>query len=329
MPVIVNSKAQHPFLPSLGDFSAIDIERARHQDIRPLEIAIINLMADKRATERQLAEWLGNTTLQINLTFATTDDYVRGIRNGRVSYNTPSDHIKKFYNAFSDIKDLKFDGLIVTGTNALEPVVEDELIWPDVKQILEWSTTNVFSSLFLCWGAKAALKYFHDVNSVKEEQKIFGLFEHRIVSDKTGLLFGFPDSFSVPISRWKNPLKEEILQSPDLEIVAESEVVGPNVLVESKRYEKNDHPYPHRIYVLNHPEYDTETLKQEYDRDCLINPEAPLPKNYFPNNDPTQPPRNTWRHTAHLYTNWIKTVYEAVPHDLAHIPQPLGWKAAS
>lgn len=324
MPVIVNAKAQHPFLPSLGDLNAIDIERAKHQDIRPLEIAIINLMADKRATERQLAEWLGNTTLQVNLTFVATDDYVQGIRNGRTSYNTPSDHIKKFYNGFRDIKDLKFDGLIVTGVNALQPTVEDEIIWPDVQEILDWSTQHVFSSLFLCWGAKAALKHFHGVNSIKGERKTFGLFDHFIRSDKTGLLFGFPDVFPVPVSRWKNPCKAEILQHPSLEIVAESDDSGPNLLVESKVYDKGAKLYPHRVYVLHHPEYETTTLKQEYDRDRLINPDTPLPQGYFQNDDPTELPRNTWRHTAHLYTNWIKAVYEATPYNLSTVPSPFG-----
>ena len=324
MPVIVNATAQHPFLPSLGDLTAIDSERARHQDIRPLEIAIINLMADKRATERQLAEWLGNTTLQVSLTFIATDDYVRGIRNGRTSYNTPPDHIKKFYNAFSDIRDLKFDGLIVTGVNALQPTVQDEIIWPDVQKILDWSEAHVLSSLFLCWGAKAALKHFHDVNSVRGIRKTFGLFDHQIRSDRTGLLFGFPDTFPVPVSRWKNPVREEILRHPQLEILAESDETGPNLLVEAKPYNQGQSLYPHRVYVLNHPEYDTATLKQEYDRDRLINPETALPQYYFPDNDPAKAPRNSWRYTAHLYTNWIKAVYEATPYNIAAIPDPFG-----
>ena len=174
MPVIINSAAIHPFLPSLGTPLAIESARAEHQDIRPLEIAIINLMADKQTTERQLALWLGNTSLQVKLTFATTDTYFRDVNAGRETKNTPAEHIRKFYSAWSEIKDRKFDGFIVTGVNALKERVSDEDIWPEVQQILRWTETNVLSSLFLCWGAKAALKHFHDVESNKAGRSCSG-----------------------------------------------------------------------------------------------------------------------------------------------------------
>ncbi len=157
MPVIIHSKEIHPFLPSLGSPLAIDRARAERQDIRPLEIAIINLMADKISTERQLALWLGNTMLQVNLTFVATDSYLRAVAAGRHTKNTPADHIHKFYSAFSDISDKKFDGFIVTGVNALKDRVEQETFWPEVTDILQWTKTNAFSCLFLFWGAKAAL----------------------------------------------------------------------------------------------------------------------------------------------------------------------------
>src|SRR5262249_12800802 len=153
------------------------------------EIAIINLMADKITTERQLALWLGNTTLQVQLSFVATDSYVEGVAAGRKTRNTPAEHIRKFYSAFSDVKQRKFDGLVVTGVNALKDRVEQEDFWPEVVDVLRWSTRNAFSSCFLCWGAKAALKFFHDVDSHKGRQKLFGLFEHKLVSDRTGLLF--------------------------------------------------------------------------------------------------------------------------------------------
>ena len=155
MPVIIQQEV-HPFLPSLGSPLAIDLSRAEQQDIRPLEIAIINLMADKISTERQLALWLGNTMLQVNLTFVATDLYVRSVAAGRHTMNTPGDHIRKFYSAFRDISDKKFDGFIVTGVAALKDRVEQETFWPEVSDILEWTTTHTFSCLFLCWGAKAA-----------------------------------------------------------------------------------------------------------------------------------------------------------------------------
>jgi homoserine O-succinyltransferase/O-acetyltransferase len=321
MPVIINSEEIHPFLPSLGSPLAIEQWRAERQDIRPLDIAIINLMADKRSTERQLALWLGNTMLQVKLTFVATDEYVRGVRDGRDTKNTPADHIRKFYSAWSAIRERKFDGLIVTGVNALKPRVSDETIWPDVQQILDWSDANVFSSLFLCWGAKAALKHFHNIESDKGEHKTFGLFNHRIVSDKTDILFGFPDEFPAPVSRWKNPRSEEIRKTPALEIVAESDESGPNMLVESAPYDDGRLFYARRLYVLNHPEYETDTLKAEYLRDRDGPNPLPPPLHYFPDNDPARPPINTWRHTAHIYTNWVKTIYEATPYNVGNVPK--------
>jgi homoserine O-succinyltransferase len=320
MPVIVNSEEIHPFLPTLGSPVAIERSRAERQDIRPIEIAIINLMADKRSTERQLAMWLGNTMLQVHLTFATTDGYVRDIQAGRESKNTPADHIRKFYKGWSEIKDQKFDGLIVTGVNALKPRVSDEDIWPEVTQILDWSKTNVLSSLFLCWGAKAALKHFHDIESIKGEQKLFGLFDHRIMSDRTGILFGFPDIFPVPVSRWKSPRREDIAKCAALEIVADSVESGPNILTEPVTEQGVPMPFPRRVYILNHPEYDTETLGNEYRRDSTQNSATPLPLHYFQNGDATLSPLNTWRHTAHIYTNWVKAIYEATPYDINRIP---------
>ena len=322
MPVIINSQEIHPFLPSLGSPLAIERMRAEHQDIRPLEIAIINLMADKISTERQLALWLGNTMLQVHLSFVATDSYVEGVAAGRKTLNTPAEHIRKFYSAFSEIRRRKFDGLIVTGVNALKPRVEQEDFWPEVVDVLKWSTTHAFSSLFLCWGAKAALKFFHDVDSHKGEQKLFGLFEHRLISDRTGLLFGFPDVFPVPVSRWKSPRREDVLKVPALEIVADSEESGPNMLVELEPLNGGGALFPRRAYVLNHPEYETETLGAEYRRDSSADPKYPLPRHYFPDDDPSRAAPNLWRHTAYIYTNWIKAVYEATPYNIDDIPNP-------
>jgi homoserine O-succinyltransferase len=320
MPVIINSQEIHPFLPSLGSPLAIERSRAEHQDIRPLEIAIINLMADKLTTERQLALWLGNTMLQVSLTFVATDSYVRGVAAGRHTRNTPADHIRKFYSPFSEVSHKKFDGFIVTGVNALRDRVEQEAFWPEVADILQWTTQHAFSSLFLCWGAKAALKFFHNVNSYKGKRKLFGLFEHRLVSDRTGLLFGFPDIFPVPVSRWKTPRREDIQKTPALEIVADSKEAGPNMLVESEPFDGG--LFPRRVYILNHPEYETDTLGLEYHRDRASDPSWPLPRHYFPGDDPSRAAPNLWRHTAHIYTNWVKAVYESTPYNIDAIPNP-------
>ena len=282
MPVIINSQEIHPFLPSLGSGLAIDRRLAERQDIRPLQIAIINLMADKISTERQLALWLGNTMLQVNLSFVATDFYVRGLAAGRRTRNTPADHIRKFYSPFADISDKKFDGFIVTGVNALKDRVEQETFWPEVADILQWTTTNAFSCLFLCWGAKAALKFFHDIDSHKGKQKLFGLFEHRLISDKTGLLFGFPDIFPTPVSRWKSPRREDIQKVAALEIVADSEEGGPNMLVESEPLDDDSALFPRRVYILNHPEYETDTLGVEYHRDFGDRPGLAAAEALFP-----------------------------------------------
>jgi homoserine O-succinyltransferase len=318
MPVIISSEEIHPFLPSLGSFQAIAPERAAHQDIRPLQIAILNLMADKVATERQLALWLGHTPLQVQLTFVGTDRYVNDTRAGREGKNTPSEHVRKFYSAFSEVKDRKFDGLIVTGVNALQPRVTDEAFWDDVAEVFRWSETNAFSSLFLCWGAKAALKHFHDIESVRGEDKTWGLFEHRRVSDKTDLLFGFPDRFSMPVSRWKSPDAKAIAACKALEVVAASEEVGANVIVEPALFEGTKF-YPRRVYVLSHPEYETDTLNREYLRDHEVNPA--VPRHYFTDDKPKADLVNSWRHTGFLYTNWVNAVYDATPYALEDIPE--------
>jgi len=323
MPVLINSQEIHPFLPSLGSPLAIDRKLAEHQDIRPLEIAIINLMADKITTERQLALWLGNTMLQVSLSFVATDSYLRGVEVGRHARNTPADHIRKFYSPFSDIRHKKFDGFVVTGVNALKDRVEQESFWPEVADILEWTTTNTLSCLFLCWGAKAALKFFHDIDSHKGDRKLFGLFEHRLVSDKTGLLFGFPDLFPAPVSRWKSPRREDILAVRALEIVADSDEAGPNMIVESVPLDKSGAVFPRRVYILNHPEYETDTLGAEYHRDSAKDPSYPLPRHYFPDDDPSRPAPNLWRHTAYIYTNWVKAVYESTPYDIRDVPKLL------
>ncbi len=321
MPVIVTAQDIHPFLPSLGDPAAIAQQRALKQDIRPLQILILNLMADKQATERQLAHWLGHTPLQVQLTFAATDSYMNAVRNGRETKNTDSDHLHKFYRAWSEIKDAKFDGLIVTGINALEPRVDMESFWPEVQSILEWSRTHVFSSLFLCWGAKAALKHFHNIDSLKGEKKTWGLFEHRLLSDKTGVAFGLPDRFMVPVSRWKNPDEKAIMTNTQLEVIAHSVESGPNVITEPEVV--GERFFPRRLYVLNHPEYDTDTLKNEYVRDAKGQKDAPRPAHYFPDDDPMDAPLNQWRHTGFLYTNWISLVYAFTPYEIEKVPQSM------
>jgi homoserine O-succinyltransferase len=319
MPVIVKSDAVHPFLPSLGSPHAIDMERARQQDIRPLELLLVNLMADKQTTERQLAQWLGHTPLQVHLTFAATDSYMDAISKGRKSKNTSTEHITDFYQSWSSLKHRKFDGLIITGVNALQPRVEQEVFWPEVEEVLRWSETHVLSSLFLCWGAKAALKYFHDIDSVPGKTKIFGVYDHERLADSTGIAFGLPDRFPAPVSRWKSPDPQAVADCDRLEVVAYAPEVGPNIMVEPVQAQTGTGRFPVRLYILNHPEYDADTLEKEYTRDASGNPDQPVPQHYFPNDDPSQQPLNLWRHVGFIYANWIMIIYEATPYDINQI----------
>lgn len=324
MPVIVNAAEPHPFLPSLTDLEAIEAERAQHQDIRPLQIAMINLMADKIAQERQLARWLGNSVLQVQLTFAATNEYMDRVNEGYQSRHTPSEHIRKFYKPFRDIKSEKFDGLIITGVNALEPDITKEAIWPHVKEILEWSETNVLSTLFLCWAGQAAMKHFYGIERKRQPRKTYGVFDHELMGDKTGVLHGFPDIIAMPVSRWNEIDIEDVRQNPALEVSAYSPQAGLSIVTEPVAYDNGHHNYPRRIFIFSHPEYDTDTLKTEYLRDAANDPEYPPPYNYFPNGDINHAPYNKWRLTGHIYTNWISTLYKASPYDLAQVPYAFG-----
>ena len=299
MPVIINSAAIHPFLPSLGTPLAIESARAEHQDIRPLEIAIINLMADKQTTERQLALWLGNTILQVKLTFATTDSYFRDVNAGRETKNTPAEHIRKFYSAWSEIKDRKFDGFIVHRRQRAEGTGERRgHLARGAADPATGPSTNVLSSLFLCWGAKAALKHFHDVESIQGQAEIVrpvraspGVGQDRPAVRlprrvlRPGLALEKPAARRHPEARGK------------LEIVADSEESGPNIMVESGPYDRGRFKYPRRVYILNHPEYDTETLGRRIQARRRGQRLAwPLPLHYL--SEATIPARRRAQHLA-------------------------------
>lgn len=320
MPIVINSNEVHPFLPSLGDPAGIAEENARHQDIRPLEIAILNLMADKQTTERQLAQWLGHTPLQIRLTFVSTDSYVYGVHAGRKTKTTSAEHINKFYSAWSDVKDRKFDGLLVTGVNLLKANVTHEAIWPEITKIFDWSRTNVFSSMFICWAGFAALRYFHNIECHNGENKKLGVFDHQILSDRTELLFGLPDRFPVPVGRWQCLHNNDLQKHSSLDIVSESLDGDPFLVAETKASNDGFKHFPHRVYMFNHPEYETNSIKKEYFRDLDAYPNLPIPPNYFPGNDLTKEPINNWRHTAIIYPNWIKSLYDSTPYDMKNIP---------
>ncbi len=280
--------------------------RAMTQDIRPLEIAVLNLMPTKVETETQLLRVLGNTPLQINVQFIHTKTHV--------SKNTSKSHIETFYKTFDDIKDSKFDGLIITGAPVEKMDFEEVDYWEELCQIMEWSKENVTSTFHICWGAQAALYYHYGVPKIPMEEKVFGLFEHSVNPDKRHkmLLRGFDDTFYAPHSRHTGVNKEDIEKVSALEILAESPEAGVYIITD-----KNER----RFFITGHSEYDADTLQKEYLRDVNKGLEIKVPNNYFPNDDPTKEPIVKWRsHANLLYSNWLNYfVYQTTPYDIKTI----------
>ena len=280
--------------------------RALTQDIRPLEIAVLNLMPTKVETETQLLRVLGNTPLQINVQFIHTSTHI--------SKNTPKSHIETFYKTFDEIKDSKFDGLLVTGAPVETLAFEEVDYWDELCRIFEWSKTNVTSTFHICWGAQAALYYHYGIPKHTESEKVFGVFEHTIPSDKKHkiLLRGFDDTFYAPHSRHTGLRKSDIEKVPALEILAESRDAGVYIITDKDE---------RRFFVSGHSEYDHDTLANEYFRDVSRGLDIKVPKNYFPDDNPENPPMVKWRsHANLLYSNWLNYfVYQTTPYDIKNI----------
>ncbi len=279
----------------------MDETRAIKQDIRPLKIAILNLMPVKHDTEIQLLRALSNTPLQVDVTFMCIENHV--------SKNTPASHLNQFYSYFSEIKHKKFDGLLITGAPLEHLKYEDVNYWEELEAIMAWSETNVTSTFHSCWGAFAGLYYHYGIDKIPLSEKMFGIFEHKVLHRKTPLVRGFDDIFSAPHSRHVGLNKADIEAIPDLTILAESEIAGPFIILG-----KNGK----HIFVTGHPEYDIQTLDNEYKRDLSKGLDIQIPYHYYPDDDPTQQPRLTWRsHANNLYTNWLNYyVYQVTPYDL-------------
>ena len=278
--------------------------RARTQDIRPLQILLLNLMPTKIDTETQLSRLLGNTPLQVELTLLHTKTHE--------SKNTAKEHLLAFYKVFDEIKDRNFDGMVITGAPVEHLAFEDVEYWQELCEIMEWSKTHVTSTLHICWGAQAGLYYHYGIDKVELPEKLFGVFEHT-VREKTSMLFrGFDDTFPVPHSRHTTVSEEDILAEPKLKILAVSEKAG--VYAVKSRNNR-------QIFITGHSEYDQNTLAKEYFRDVNLGKEIDVPENYFPNDDPTKPPRVTWRaHANLLYSNWLNYfVYQTTPYDITDI----------
>lgn len=281
----------------------LDEELAASQDIRPLRIALLNLMPKKIQTENQFARLIGATPLQIEFSLLRMTDH-----NTR---NTAAEHMEAFYRPVSEVMDEKFDGLIITGA-PIEHLDFDEVgYWDELQRVMDWTQTNVHSTFGVCWGGMAMINHFHGVQKHMLEKKAFGCFRHRNLAPASPYLRGFSDDCVIPVSRWTEMRQAEVDSVSALRTLLGSDEVGPCLV------EDVDH---RALYIFNHFEYDSDTLKQEYDRDVASGTEINVPLNYYPNDDPSQPPQNRWRSHAHLlYGNWINEIYQSTPFDLAKI----------
>jgi homoserine O-succinyltransferase len=268
---------------------------AVRQDIRPIRIGLLNLMPNKISTETQLARLLGATPLQVELTLVRITD--------RVARNTSADHMADFYRPWSEVSTERFDGFIITGAPVERPHFPEVRYWPEMRRILDWTQTHVHHSFTICWAAQAALHHFHGVPKHELARKAFGVFSHHNLALASPYLRGFSDHLAVPVSRWTEIRRSDILEGCGLSVLIESDETGLCLL---------DDPRHRSLYMLNHLEYDTDTLADEYRRDGR----GQLPAHYFPNDDPSKAPANRWRSHAHLlFGNWINKIYQTAPFD--------------
>ncbi|MGK0277073.1 MAG: homoserine O-succinyltransferase [Ilumatobacter sp.] len=270
---------------------------AVRQDIRPLRIGLLNLMPDKIATETQIARLIASTPLQVELTLVRVGTHA--------SKNTSEDHLISFYRTWHEVRDQYFDGFIITGAPIETLPFDDVTYWSELTEILDWTTTNVHSTFSICWGAMAALWHFHDVPKHILQDKACGVYRHRNLQPTSPYLMGFSDDFSVSVSRWTEVRRADIEEVPGLEILMDSDETGVCLISEMEGS---------RLYMFNHIEYDSTTLAKEYFRDIAGGAQIPVPRNYFPDDDPNLTPVNRWRsHAFLLFSNWINQVYQSTP----------------
>jgi homoserine O-succinyltransferase len=280
-------------------------ERAQHQDIRPLKVAILNLMPTKIATETQLLRLLGNSALQVDVTLLHTATHE--------AKNTDAEHLLNHYDTFESVRSEKFDGLIITGAPVEQMEFKEVDYWPELTRIMDWAETNVESTFYICWGAQAGLYHRYGVPKYPLPAKMFGVFEHRNLAPTAKLLRGFDDTFMAPHSRHTEIRRADLEKVPDIQIMAESDEAG-IYIVGSKD--------GRHLFITGHSEYDPLTLKAEYDRDVNKGLTIKVPRNYYPNDDPSKPPQVRWRgHASLLFANWLNYyVYQVTPYDLKQIP---------
>lgn len=279
-------------------------ERASTQDIRPLKILLLNLMPTKIETETQLSRLLGNTPLQVELELLHTSTHR--------SKNTSEEHLLAFYKTFDEIKDNKYDGMVITGAPVERLPFREVEYWDELCEIMEWSKSHVYSTLHICWGAQAGLYYHYGIDKYMLPKKLSGIYPHTMDYKKSILFRGFDDVFYAPHSRYTGIHREDVEKVPGLRVLASSEQAGPFCIFENGG---------RRIFITGHSEYATDTLRLEYERDIKINPDTPVPENYFPDDDPTKKPRTNWRSAANLlFSNWLNYfVYQSTPFDVRKV----------
>lgn len=278
----------------------LDEDQAATQDIRPLRIALLNLMPKKIQTENQFARLIGATPLQIEFSLLRMSDHQ--------SRNTAADHLESFYRPFEDVTEEKFDGLIITGAPIEHLDFENVTYWDELTRVFQWTQTHVHSTFGVCWGGMAMINYFHGIEKHLLQEKAFGCFRHSNLVPSSPYLRGFSDDLVVPVSRWTEMRAAEVNAVDGLKTLLGSAEVGP-CLVED--------PAHRALYIFNHLEYDRDTLKDEYDRDVEAGTPVKVPCNYYPEDDPAKTPLNRWRSHAHLlYGNWVNEIYQSTPYDL-------------
>lgn len=301
MPIKVPDNLPAKEILNKENIFVMEESRAFHQDIRPLKIIVLNLMPKKVETEVQLLRLLSNTPLQIDIKLMHMESHI--------SKNTSMDYLETFYNVFSDVKNEKFDGMIITGAPIEHIEYEEVTYWNELVEIMEWTKTNVTSTLHICWGAQAGLYYHYGIKKYKLQKKMFGVFEHTKVNNHYDLLRGFDDIFFVPHSRYTEVRREDIEKNNNLAILSESSVSGVYIVASTDGK---------RIFVTGHSEYDSNTLKNEYLRDVKKGLKIDIPKNYFKDDNPDNPPIVKWKsHSSLLFTNWLNYyVYQITPYNL-------------
>ena len=301
MPIKIQNELPAKGILENENILVMDEDRALHQEIRPLQICILNLMPLKQDTELQLLRALSNTPLQADITLLTMKSHE--------SLNTSSAHLNKFYVTFDEIKDKKFDGLIITGAPVEQMEFEEVDYWDELVKVMDWSVTNVTSTFHICWGAQAGLYHHYGIKKYMLDKKMFGIFEHKVSNRKIPIVRGFDDIFLAPHSRHTEVRPEDVHACKDLTVLAESDIAGIYLVMAEEGKQ---------IFVMGHSEYDRYTLRDEYQRDLAKGLPIEIPYNYFPDDDPEKKPYLQWRsHSNNLYCNWLNYyVYQITPYIL-------------